>query len=43
MGFAGDQGLGVVSEVLVEVAERDAPGGLCLGDGANGLRSVEAR
>ncbi|MEU2913483.1 hypothetical protein ACWCQ0_41785 [Streptomyces massasporeus] len=42
VGFAGDQGLGVVGEVLVEVAERDALGGLCLGDGLNGPRSAEA-
>ncbi|MFF7167331.1 hypothetical protein ACFZBP_39170 [Streptomyces sp. NPDC008086] len=42
VGFARDQGRGVVGEVLVEVAERDAPGGPCLGDSVNGLRPVEA-
>lgn len=42
VGFAGDQGLWVVGEVLVDVAEPDALGGLCLGDGLNGLRPAEA-
>ncbi|MEU2835281.1 hypothetical protein ABZ667_43025 [Streptomyces lavendulae] len=41
VGFAGDEGLGVFGEVLVEVSERDALGGACFGDGLACLCPVQ--
>ncbi|MFD9239450.1 hypothetical protein ACFWB3_29815 [[Kitasatospora] papulosa] len=41
VGVTGDQGPGMVGEVLVEVAKGDAPDGPGLGNCLEGLRPVE--
>ncbi|WP_212732657.1 hypothetical protein [Streptomyces oceani] len=41
VSIAGDQGLGMVGEVLVEIPERDTSVGPSLGDGSENFRLIE--